>query len=538
MSDSSVSLSSERFATSFPFGLVLDRDLRIVQVGEVLRRRKAVEVGEQADATFKVLRPRGAQSLAEIDPAPSVAVVLRHRATSLELKGSLVPLEEPGHLAFFGSPVLHSVSEVAAQKLTLGDFPPSDATPDLLLAMQASMTALKDARELGKELSAALNDAHAAVRAKERFLAVMSHEIRTPLNGFGAMIDLLRTTELTDEQQEQIVTMDSCGQALLALVNDILDLSKMEASGAELKLSPMSLPETVHRVANQFRAKAFAKGLRFDVDCGDAFEAPRSGDERRIGQVIANLLGNAVKFTAEGGIRLSLEPLGEDGARISISDTGIGIAEAAQPSLFDPFTQADDSVTREFGGTGLGLAISGELARAMGGSLELVSSGPEGSTFAFSFEMKPVEGGALPAPVEEAPSIPAADPGRFQGSRILIVEDNQINQVIARRLVEKLGAEAKVVADGQAAVEAVARSSYDLVLMDLMMPIMAGTEATRRIRQLDVAWRDLPIVAFTAGAFEHDRADAIDSGMNGFLEKPVRLPLLQEVMLKHLAPPS
>ncbi len=538
MGDSSFSLSSESFATSFPFGLVLDQELRVVQVGEVLRRRKAVALGEPADASFEVLRPRGAQSVAEIEPSPSVAVVLRHRATDLKIKGSLVPLERLGQLAFFGSPVLQSVGEVAAQKLTLGDFPPSDATPDLLLAMQASKTALKDARELGKELSAALNDAHAAVRAKERFLAVMSHEIRTPLNGFGAMIDLLRTTELTDEQREQIVTMDSCGQALLALVNDILDLSKMEASGAELHLGPMSLPETVHRVANQFRAKAFAKGLRFEVDCGDAFQAPRSGDERRIGQVIANLLGNAVKFTAEGGIRLSLEPLGESAARISISDTGIGIAAAAQSSPFDPFTQAADSVTREFGGAGLGLAISRELARAMGGALELVHSGPEGSTFAFSFELKPLEKGALPAPTEDAPAIPAAEPGQFQGSRILIVEDNQINQVIARRLVEKLGAEAEVVSDGQAAVEAISRSPYDLVLMDLMMPIMAGTEATRRIRQLDVAWRDLPIVAFTAGAFEHDRADAIDSGMNGFLEKPVRLPLLQETLLKHLLPPS
>ncbi len=538
MSDSSVSLSNERFASSFPFSFVLDHELRVVVVGDVLSRRKAVAVGEPADRVFEVLRPREIQSLAEIEPSPGVAVVLRHRETNLQIKGSIVPLESLGQLAFFGSPVLHSVSEVAAQKLTLGDFPPSDATPDLLLAMQASKTALKDARELGKELSAALNDAHAAVRAKERFLAVMSHEIRTPLNGFGAMIDLLRTTDLTDEQREQIVTMDSCGQALLALVNDILDLSKMEASGAELDLKPMSLPETVQRVANQFRAKALAKGLQFEIDCGDAFEAPRSGDERRIGQVIANLLGNAVKFTTEGGIRLVLEPLGEDGARISISDTGIGIAEAAQPFLFDPFTQADDSVTREFGGTGLGLAISGELARAMGGALELVSSSPGGSTFAFTFESKPVTPGTIPAPAEVASAAVPAEPGRFQGCRILIVEDNQMNQVIARRLVEKLGAEAEVVSDGRAAVNAVAESPYDLVLMDLMMPIMAGTEATRKIRQLDVAWRDLPIVAFTAGAFEHDRQDALGSGMNGFLEKPVRLPLLQEVMAEHLPPPT
>lgn len=538
MSGFSVSLSGQGFAESFPFGLILDREHRILVAGLVLGRRPSVKAGALADEVFEVLRPREAQTLAEAMLAQSATLVLRHRATMLEIKGSMVSLETPGCFAFVGSPVVHSVADVSAQQLTLADFPPSDATPDLLLVMQASKTALKDARKLGKELSTALNDAHAAVRAKERFLAVMSHEIRTPLNGFGAMIDLLRTTDISQEQREQLVTMDSCAQALLALVNDILDLSKLEASGVELEIFPMSLPGTIHRVANQFRAKASAKGLWLEIDCGEALDDPREGDQRRIGQVIANLLGNAVKFTTEGGIRLTLEALEGANVLVTISDTGIGISKTAQGSLFDPFTQADNSVTREFGGTGLGLAISSELARAMGGSLKLLESGPGGSTFAFSFEARKSGGSARlndPAQVTSGSDSVPVDSAAFDGAEVLIVEDNQMNQVIARRLVEKLGSEATVVSNGLLAVAAVQEKRFDLVLMDLMMPVMAGTEATRKIRALDVAWSDLPIIAFTAGAFEHDREDARESGMNGFLEKPVRLPLLQDVMLKHLA---
>jgi len=536
MSDAEISISRERFAESFPFGFILDHEHRISVVGEVLGRRRDVLEGTAADAAFEVLRPRDLNSIAAIEPSTGLTVVLRHRVSNLSIKGSMIPLEAGGQVAFIGSPVLRSVSEVAEQELTLTDFPPSDSTPDLLLVMQTSRTALNDARELGKELSAALNDAHAAVRAKERFLAVMSHEIRTPLNGFGAMIDLLRTTELTREQREQISTMDSCAQSLLALVNDILDLSKLEASGADLERRPVSLPEVVQRAAAQFEAEALAKSLRFDVDCDEELRAPRLGDERRIGQVIANLLGNAVKFTTAGSIRLRLEPLSGGSVRITVSDTGIGIAKAAQPFLFDPFTQADDSVTREFGGTGLGLAISSELARAMGGALELLHSDSDGSTFAFTFEAEPVKGSAKPAAIAEEAAPASSDLVLFPGARVLIVEDNQMNQVIARRLVRKLGADAEVVSNGRAAVNAIAAAPFDLVLMDLMMPVMAGTEATREIRQLDVAWRDLPVVAFTAGAFEHNREDALASGMDGFLEKPVRLLLLQELMLQFLRP--
>ena len=535
MTDPMVSFSAAIFAESFPFGFVLDAAGRPVVVGAVLGRLHAVQPGDDVEADFEVLRPPECGSVAEALRAPNAVVVLRHRASGLEVKGSAVPLSEAGQVAFIGSPILHSVREVAEQRLTLRDFSPSDATPDLLLSMQATTTALEDARKLGESLRVALNDAHAAVRAKERFLAVMSHEIRTPLNGFGAMIDLLRTTQLTPEQEEQLSTMDTCTHALLALVNDILDLSKLEAKGVELDLGPVRLADLVEQAASPFRARAVAKGLDFQVETTLDPSAVFLGDERRIGQVIANLLGNAVKFTVSGRVSLDLR-LTDDGlACVTVTDTGIGIPESARDSLFDPFTQADSSVTRAFGGTGLGLAISHELALAMDGTLELVRSGPDGSAFRFTFSAERAPSGA-PQHAEEAPPAHGASPDLacVRGARILIVEDNQMNQVIAQRLVESLGATASVSANGLSAVEMVRETEYDLVLMDLMMPVMAGTEATRAIRALDVPWSDLPIVAFTAGAFEHDREDALASGMDGFLEKPVRLPLLRAVLVEHL----
>ncbi|MGD2017327.1 MAG: ATP-binding protein [Planctomycetota bacterium] len=539
MTDPSVSFSATGFSAAFPFGFVLDEGGHFVVVGDALKRRQGVEVGDDAEAAFEVLRPRSSKGVGFAVQSVGVVTVLRHRASGLEIKGSAVSLLGAARHAFVGSPILHSVKEVAEQKLTLGDFPPNDATPDLLLSMQATSTALDDARKLGKSLSVALNDAHAAVRAKERFLAVMSHEIRTPLNGFGAMIDLLRTSPLTEEQQEQLVTMDSCAQSLLALVNDILDLSKLEASGVELELAPMSVEETVEETTNQFRAKAEAKGLALEFHVSASFSGPRMGDPRRIGQVVANLLGNAIKFTTEGSIAVDLAAVGETLGRVTITDTGIGIAPEAQSSLFDPFTQADSSVTRRFGGTGLGLAISSELARAMGGSLELTRSSAEGSTFTFTFSAEPTKAETV-APGTSGADSPIApeDLDCLRLSRILIVEDNLMNQQIARRLVEKLGAVATVVGDGRAAVSTVREREFDLVLMDLMMPVMAGTEATRAIRALEVPWSNLPIIAFTAGAFEHDREDARSSGMDGFLEKPVRLNRMREVLLEHLGPAS
>ena len=535
MNDRAVSISEGSFAAAFPFGLILDQDHRVRVAGEALSRREYVRAGDLVDTAFEVVRPRGVDRLALVHSKPNSTLVLRHRASGLRIKGSMVSLETPGRQAFVGSPVLQSVNEVAAQKLTLSDFSPSDATPDLLLAMQANKTALEDAREISKELSTALNSAHAAVRAKERFLAVMSHEIRTPLNGFGAMIDLLRTSELTTEQAEQLVTMDSCAQSLLALVNDILDLSKLEASGVELDLKPHSLPLTLHRVADQFRAEASGKGLLLEVVCEEDTAVHRMFDERRVGQVIANLLGNSVKFTPSGSVRLTQESLGETDIRITIKDTGIGISDAAQRSLFAPFTQGDDSVTREFGGTGLGLAISSELASAMNGSLQLLESSPGGSTFVFTFIAEPTGAGLPLEPPPRSAAAAPAEPEAFRGAHILIVEDHQTNQVIAQRLVEKLGAKATVVSNGRLAVEAVEQTRFDLVLMDLMMPVMAGTDATRRIRALPVEWSGLPIVAFSAGAFERDRKDAVSSGMNGFLEKPIRLHLLREALLEHLS---
>jgi CheY-like chemotaxis protein len=319
------------------------------------------------------------------------------------------------------------------------------------------------------------------------------------------------------------------------MMNDILDLSKIEASGVHLDLCPVHLHDAVERTVEQFRADAEDKGLHLIFEsCTDVPEYVR-GDARRMGQVIGNLVGNAVKFTSRGEVRVRLSRTTPGMVTIEVSDTGIGIPENARETLFDPFTQADSSVTRRFGGTGLGLAISREIARAMTGSIELVASSPNGSTFRFMFRAEACESAEEPSPEEMAAARLAEEDAVLRGAEVLVAEDNPMNQVIARRLLKKLGANPTVVDDGRQAVDAVAKRPYDLVLMDLMMPNLAGTEATVEIRGLDRPWSDLPIVAFTAGAFEHDREDAAAAGMDGFLEKPVRLPELRATLLEQLS---
>ncbi len=534
MSMAGVTFSDEGFASSFPFGFVVSSTGAFRVVGAALQRRLGSTLGSAADDVLEVVRPWSVESLLDLPRNPAATVLLRVRGTELELKGQIVTTDGGEHIAFIGTPVVRSFEEVKARDLQLIDFPPSDATPDLLLSMQATKTALDDAGSLSMELQTALTEAHAAVEAKVRFLAVMSHEIRTPLNGFGSMVDLLRNTELTGEQLEQLETMDDCAEALLVLVNDILEMSKIESSGVHLDTRPVPLVQTIQRAVEHFRAQADGKGVSLSFEAMGDLPEWIEGDSQRIRQVVSNLVGNAVKFTTAGAVDVLLESKTPGMLTLEVRDTGIGIPEDARKSLFDPFTQADSSVTRRFGGTGLGLAISREIARAMTGNIELTASSSSGSIFRFMFQTRPCD--APKATLTEAVSVKstAADDSVLHGAEVLVAEDNPMNQLIAERLLCKLGAVPTIVDDGRQAVEAVSRRPYDLILMDLMMPNLAGTEATVEIRALERPWRNLPIVAFTAGAFAHDRDDAAAAGMDGYLEKPVRLPELRAMLVEHL----
>ncbi len=516
------------FERSFPFGFVADGNGDIVAIGTALARRLPPNTLRHVDALFDVQRPRRVPSLTRHvresrSEGQLMQLTLRH--DGFRLKGQLALLSDGG-FAFIGSALVQSVEELRSFGLQLLDFPPHDATPDLLLMLQASHTSLQDARKLAMELETTASEAKAAAEAKGRFLAVMSHEIRTPMNGFGSMIDLLLTTELDPEQREAIGVIDECARTLGALLNDILDHSKIEAGAVTLEsltFDPRSACEAVLRL---FRPRADERRLTLEFEMGADVPAFVEGDPTRFRQVISNLVGNALKFTEVGGVTVRLSAESSDVLQISVRDTGPGIAPEVQPRLFSPFSQADTSTTRKYGGTGLGLTICRQLARLMGGDVKLARSGPSGSEFVFTVRAPRTSGVLGPRSAEPETS-------GFMDLSVLVAEDNPTNRLIVRRLLGKLGIEPTIVEDGREAVAAVRERAYGIVLMDLGMPVLDGVGATRAIRELEVPHRDLPIVAFSAGAFAEDREAARAAGMDGFLTKPVRLAELAEALRRY-----
>lgn len=522
-------ISDEDFAATVPFGFVSDESGTLVTVGDALRRRLATEPGMQVDDVFEILRPSRIKSFRDLDQSGRATLLLRSRHDDLELKGSTVAFDDGKLTAFWGGAVVRDIAEFKQRGLQISDFPPSDATPDLLLSMQATRSALEDARKLGGQLKSALTKAEAATEAKARFLATMSHEIRTPLNGFGSMIDLLSDGDLTPGQRANLATMDECAQSLLVLVNDILEFSKLEAGKIQVSLEPVLLRQTMTRITDFFRASARERGIELHVTIDIADDVCLAMDGDRVRQIVSNLLGNALKFTKEGYVNLRAHMPAKNKLVVDVRDTGIGVASEHQVRLFEPFVQADASTTRRFGGTGLGLSISRQLARAMNGDVELVQSSEHGSHFRMRITADPVA-----APQPAAGGVDAASLATFNGKSVLVAEDDATNQRIATKMLNKLGIDVTIAADGVQAVEAANADAYDLILMDLMMPNMSGMEATSRIRSGDGPCKGIPIVAFSAAAMGPDREAAIEAGMSGFIEKPARLVGLREALLRHL----
>jgi len=392
------------------------------------------------------------------------------------------------------------------------------------------VTELNAAAKARAELVAREQAAVQASRLKSEFLATMSHEIRTPINGVIGMTGLLRTTTLDDVQREYVETIRESGDNLLSVVNDILDFSKIEAGQLELEDIPFDLRAQLRDVERLFRFTAEAKGLSLDVTVGEGVPLAVSGDPGRVRQVLNNLLGNAVKFTAAGRVSLRAEAWA-DGAEqtyveITVRDTGTGITPDGLARLFQPFTQADATTTRRFGGTGLGLSICKRLVERMGGTIRVESVEGKGSTFTFSVRLR-IAQGAVTTPAEMA-VVPSAALGAL---RVLVVEDNLVNQRIAIGMLRLMGVACDLAPNGHDAIEAVKSKRYDVILMDCHMPVLDGYAATRAIRVLDAPWcATVPIIAMTANAFAEDERRCLEAGMSAYLSKPVKASALRAAM--------
>lgn len=371
-----------------------------------------------------------------------------------------------------------------------------------------------------EQLEAALDASQAAMRAKSSFLAIMGHEIRTPLNGILGIAQLLEHSPLNADQASMLATLSRCGDSLLTLINEILDYSKLEASQMTLESTPVNLPELLHDIVKLYHPLASQKQLSLTLEINSNVEQWIKSDPLRLRQILQNLLGNAIKFTEHGYVSILAEQ-SQQMLTLKMSDSGIGIRQEQLSTLFKPFSQADSSITRQYGGTGLGLAIVSRIIELMGGDIQLTSEYGSGSVFLIHL---PLQSSESTTPLRASKAATSQLPADLH---VLIAEDNAVNQFVAQRCIEQAGARATVVDNGEAALQILKIIRFPVVLMDLSMPVLDGLSACRAIRAQPECYGQPWIIALTANSLIDDRSACLEAGMDDFIAKPFNFEQIQ-----------